>query len=380
MALFPAQVQLRRLRKRRTQKKKAENSAFFFCVVCHFQKVFRMTDKQKYIKQSAVGGLKNAAWAAALAALLWQGHALATSPAPAVSHKPLALETVLLRGPAGQITLAEVQALAAISVPPEQRAAVLGSRSSLEQLALAAYTQKALAAQARAAGYDKNEQAQHAERLAAVRALSDSWMAHQSELQKPADAQLEKLARSMFANDKASFAEGPRVHVRHLLVRPGEGRTDEQAQAHAEALLARLKAGESMEKLAREESADKGSAARGGELPPFGRGRMAPEFEQAAFLLQKPGELAGPVKTDFGYHLIELIERLPAAEPVFEDYRDRLIEGLRIRRQQQIREELWREAQKDVQYEQAAIDAAVGGQPAVPLKSAPPAAPAPAAK
>ena len=118
-----------------------------------------MTDKQKYIKQSAVGGLKNAAWAAALAALLWQGHALATSPAPAVSHKPLALETVLLRGPAGQITLAEVQALAAISVPPEQRAAVLGSRSSLEQLALAAYTQKALAAQARAAGYDKNEQA-----------------------------------------------------------------------------------------------------------------------------------------------------------------------------------------------------------------------------
>ena len=363
MALFPAQVQLRRVRKRRTQKKKAENSAFFFCVVCHFQRVFRMTNKQKYIRQSAVGGLKNAAWAAALAALLWQGHALAASPAPAVSHKPLALET-----------------LAAISVPPEQRAVVLGSRNSLEQLALAAYTQKALAAQARAAGYDKNEQAQYAERLAATRALSDSWMAHQSELQKPADAQLEKLARSMFANDKASFAEGPRVHVRHLLVRPGEGRTDEQAQAHAEALLARLKAGESMEKLAREESADKGSAARGGELPPFGRGRMAPEFEQAAFLLQKPGELAGPVKTDFGYHLIELIERLPAAEPVFEDYRDRLIEGLRIRRQQQIREELWREAQKDVQYEQAAIDAAVGGQPAVPLKSAPPAAPAPAAK
>ena len=67
-----------------------------------------MTDKQKYIRQSAVGGLKNAAWAAALAALLWQGHALAASPAPAVSHKPLALETVLLRGPAGQITLAEM--------------------------------------------------------------------------------------------------------------------------------------------------------------------------------------------------------------------------------------------------------------------------------
>ena len=118
-------------------------------------------------------------------------------------------------------------------MPPEQRAAVLGSCNSLEQLALVAYTQKALAAQARAAGYDKNEQAQYAERLAATRALSDSWMAHQSELQKPADAQLEKLARSMFANDKASFAESPHVHVRHLLVRPGEGRTNEQAQAHA---------------------------------------------------------------------------------------------------------------------------------------------------
>ena len=329
-----------------------------------------MTDKQR--RKSFFRAGTGACATTLAAALLWGGHALAAAPATE--------DTVLLRGPAGQVTLADVQALASIATTPEQRQAVLASRNSLEQLALAAYTQKALAAQARAAGYDKNALVQRAEQLAATRALSDDWLVHQASLQKPTDAQLEKLARSLFDNDKANLSEGPRVHVRHLLVRPGEGRTDEQAQAHAEALLARLKAGESMEKLAREESADKGSAARGGELPPFGRGRMVPEFEQAAFQLQKPGELAGPVKTNFGYHLVQLIEHLPAVEPVFEDYRDKLIEGLRIQRQQQIREELWREAQKDVQYEQAAIDAAVGGQPAVPLKSAPPAASAPAAK
>lgn len=326
-----------------------------------------MTDKQR-----CKPFFKTGACATTLAAaLLWCSHALATPPVP--------LDTVLLRGPAGQVTLADVQALASIATAPEQRQAVLAGRNSLEQLALAAYTQKALAAQARAAGYDKNALVQRAEQLAATRALSDNWLVYQADIQKPTDEKLEKLARSVFDNDKANLSEGPRVHVRHLLVRPGEGRTDEQAQAHAEALMARLKAGESMEKLAREESADKGSAERGGELPPFGRGRMVPEFEQAAFLLQKPGELAGPVKTDFGYHLIELIERLPAVEPVFDDFRDKLIEGLRIQRQQQIREELWREAQKDVQYEQAALDAAAGG-PAVPLRRAPPVAPAPAAK
>lgn len=319
-----------------------------------------MTDKQRRKPFFKVGeGTRVTTLAVAL---LWGSHALAVSAAE---------NAVLLRGPAGQITLADVQALASIATTPEQRQTVLASRNSLEQLALAAYTQKALAAQARAAGYDKNALVQRAEQLAATRAISDNWLVYQAGLQKPTDAQLEKLARSLFDNDKTSLSEGPRVHVRHLLVRAGEGRTDEQAQAHAEALLNRLKEGESMEKLAREESADKSSAARGGELPPFGRGRMTPEFEQVAFRLQKPGELAGPIKTAFGYHLVQLIEHLPAEEPVFENYRDKLIEGLRIQRQQQIREELWREAQKDVQYEQAAIEAAVAGQPAVPLRREP---------
>ena len=91
-----------------------------------------MTDKQR--RKSFFRARTGACATTLAAALLWGGHALAAAPATE--------DTVLLRGPAGQVTLADVQALASIATTPEQRQAVLASRNSLEQLALAAYTQK----------------------------------------------------------------------------------------------------------------------------------------------------------------------------------------------------------------------------------------------
>lgn len=66
--------------------------------------------------------------------------------------------------------------------------------------------------------------------------------------------------------------------------------------------------GESFAGLARQYSEDPGSAARGGELPYYKRGELAPEFEATAMTL-KVGELSEPVETQFGFHLIELQER-----------------------------------------------------------------------
>lgn len=70
----------------------------------------------------------------------------------------------------------------------------------------------------------------------------------------------------------------------------------------------RVEAGESFGALAKKYSMDPGSAANGGELGFFKRGELAPEFE-AASLSMKPNEISQPVETQFGFHLIQLIER-----------------------------------------------------------------------
>ncbi|MCS7014354.1 MAG: peptidylprolyl isomerase, partial [Chloroherpetonaceae bacterium] len=100
------------------------------------------------------------------------------------------------------------------------------------------------------------------------------------------------------------------VRASHILIKPnGNTKADTaKAIAEAKALMARLKKGEDFEKLAREKSADPGSAARGGDLNWFGRGRMVKPFEEACYKA-KVGELVGPVQTQFGIHIIKVTGR-----------------------------------------------------------------------
>ncbi|MBI2281650.1 MAG: peptidylprolyl isomerase [Bacteroidetes bacterium] len=63
--------------------------------------------------------------------------------------------------------------------------------------------------------------------------------------------------------------------------------------------------------MAQQFSDDKGSASRNGELPPFGTGKMVPEFEEAAYALQNDGDISKPVKSDYGWHIIKRIELTP---------------------------------------------------------------------
>ncbi len=92
------------------------------------------------------------------------------------------------------------------------------------------------------------------------------------------------------------------------LTTANDTRTDEETLALAEELRQRIADGEDFAQLAREYSDDTGSAENGGDLGWFGRGAMVPAFEEAAFALA-PGEVSQPVKSDFGYHIIEVLER-----------------------------------------------------------------------
>ncbi len=87
-----------------------------------------------------------------------------------------------------------------------------------------------------------------------------------------------------------------------------EPRDEAQAFALAQEIRQRLLAGEDFAALAAEYSSDTTSAVEGGDLGWFGRGAMVAPFEEAAFALE-PGEISEPIRSDFGYHIIEVLER-----------------------------------------------------------------------
>ena len=115
--------------------------------------------------------------------------------------------------------------------------------------------------------------------------------------------------------------------ARHILVSlpPDAGEDAERkAREKAESLLARLEKGESFEELAKEASDDPVSASKGGDLGFFSRGVMTPEFETAAFALEKGGR-SGIVKSAFGFHIIEVTDIKPQHTRPFDEVRDELV-------------------------------------------------------
>jgi peptidyl-prolyl cis-trans isomerase C len=131
--------------------------------------------------------------------------------------------------------------------------------------------------------------------------------------------QISKTAKPTPADLKAYYDEHKNdwetVSGRHILIRMTgsavplrEGQkdlSDEEALAKAKDLRAKIVAGGSFEELAKAESDDTGSGANGGALGEFTRGRMVPQFEEAAFKLAVD-EVSEPVKTQFGYHIIQV--------------------------------------------------------------------------
>lgn len=156
------------------------------------------------------------------------------------------------------------------------------------------------------------------------------------------DLLLQGLQRQVLRDVPVSEEEIARayeqVRARHILIRPqGEGEAGwEKAKAEAEKLADRLKKGADFAALAREHSKDPGSAQQGGDLGFIRRGMMVGPFEEAAFSL-KPGEVSAPVRTEFGYHIIQVTERREARGEEFE----RAKEEIRTALQQEKGQDRW---------------------------------------
>jgi peptidyl-prolyl cis-trans isomerase C len=133
------------------------------------------------------------------------------------------------------------------------------------------------------------------------------------------------------------FVQPETMRARHILVRLPDKPDDaakKKARIEAEAILKQLKAGADFAKLAKEKSQDPGSAQNGGELPAFPKGQMIPAFEQAAFAL-KPGQMSGVVETQFGFHIIKVLERHPEGKVPFEQVRTQISDYLTNQQRQQ---------------------------------------------
>ncbi|MCP4900958.1 MAG: hypothetical protein GY906_28655 [bacterium] len=143
------------------------------------------------------------------------------------------------------------------------------------------------------------------------------------------DAELEKY----FELHRDEFIEGEKANARHILFQaPAENDTAAQAevQLRAESVASMAKSGIDFSELAKVHSEDPGSKDNGGDLGWFGRGRMVEAFEDAVFSA-KPGEVVGPIQSQFGLHIIKVEgfqpERQRPLDEVREQVRFRLLDG-----------------------------------------------------
>lgn len=142
--------------------------------------------------------------------------------------------------------------------------------------------------------------------------------------------------------------------------------TEEEALAKANEIRKRLLAGEDFAKVAKEESDDAGSAANGGDLGTFGKGRMVPAFETVAFK-EPVGQISEPVKSQFGYHVIKVVER---KERTFAEVQPEIDKKLPAEMAQKTMEKLRTEAK--VVMDPAYFGPAPGSTPAAAPPSAKP--------
>jgi peptidyl-prolyl cis-trans isomerase C len=126
-----------------------------------------------------------------------------------------------------------------------------------------------------------------------------------------------------FYNDNpAQFTTPEEIRVRHILVSDDVTSSDKIAS-----ILKDLDKGVSFDALAVDQSICP-SAPQGGDLGFFGKGRMVPEFEEAAFALREPGDISDPVMSSFGWHIIKLEEKRPSSTAPYDEVKPQILQYL----------------------------------------------------
>ncbi|WP_018233507.1 peptidylprolyl isomerase [Thioalkalivibrio thiocyanodenitrificans] len=226
---------------------------------------------------------------------------------------------VVIVGPGVEIT-AEHVALELRTFAPGQQRQIVNDADMFHQMVNTLYRRARMAVEAEERGLDDDPlmryRIERARRDLLVDAARNAFI---ETLEMP---DFTELAHERYRANRDQHRVAERVHARHILLSVQEEDGKAERVAQADALMDRIRAGKDFEDLAREYSDDAGSSGSGGDLGFFERGRMVPAFEEAAFALREPGELAGPVETRFGIHIIQLVEYQDAHTRPFEEVRE----------------------------------------------------------
>jgi peptidyl-prolyl cis-trans isomerase D len=136
-----------------------------------------------------------------------------------------------------------------------------------------------------------------------------------------------------YRDNLQQYQSPEQVRASHILLKT-EGKDEAAVRKTAEDLLKQAKGGADFAQLATKHSEDEGSAKKGGDLDYFGRGQMVPEFEQAAFALE-PGQISDLVKTQYGFHIIKVVDKKAASTRSLEEVRAQIGEQLRFQKAQE---------------------------------------------
>jgi peptidyl-prolyl cis-trans isomerase D len=135
-----------------------------------------------------------------------------------------------------------------------------------------------------------------------------------------------------YNNGIDQYTTPEQVRASHILLKT-EGKDDAAVKTKAEEILKQARAGADFADLAKKNSEDDASAKNGGDLDYFGRGRMVPEFDAAVFAMA-PGQISDLVKTQYGYHIIKLVDKKTATTRTLAEVRQQITDQLAYERAQ----------------------------------------------
>ncbi|CAH1077580.1 peptidylprolyl isomerase [Candidatus Nitrotoga sp. 1052] len=237
----------------------------------------------------------------------------------------LSVEQVLIESEKIRITSLDFEA-DLMRIPPEHRAEVLASKARIAKLLENLLINKTLAAQARSAGIDREPVMGKQIEMAADKLLAQEQINRiAKEVKIP---NFDARAREMYQVDIEKYTVPTKVRVSHILV-DTKNRTPEEALQRIKQVREQAVGGKKFEELALEYSDDPSAKGNKGDLGFFEEGKMVKPFSDAAFAISAPGDISEPVKTIFGYHIIQLHEKKPKLVRSFEEVKERIVQGER---------------------------------------------------
>lgn len=246
----------------------------------------------------------------------------------------------------GDVVLTQREFDAVLSKLPEpERLAFVRDGAKVEQLIKALLQRKAIAGDARRAGYDRDPLIAARTALEAERELAEAWFQHVMAEMPPAD--YEALAREQYLADPDRYRSAELLDVSHILIGT-EDRTVAEARALADSLAIQLQSNpDAFDGFVEQYSDDPAKINNGGRYREMQRGMMAAPFEKAAFALEEPGAISAPVQTDYGWHIVRLNGRSGNERQSFEAVREEAVAEARRKHFDQYRERYLRRIQAD---------------------------------